>query len=146
MKSLYILIALVFLFSAPSKSQDYMFRYNPYSGMNQDQLDLALEQARKMERNGKVWTAVGTGMLVGGAVLTFKGINNLSYEESSNYITFGAGLGILCFSGIPLGYGMVAWITGSERANTIEIELLAFNTGTFNLKPTINGIGLVFEF
>ena len=146
MKSLYILIALVLLFNAPLKSQDYMFRYNPYSGMNQDQLELALEQARKMERNGKVWTAVGAGMLVGGAVLTFKGINNISYAESSNYGAFGAGLGILCFSGIPLGYGMVAWITGSERANTIEIELLAFNTGTFNLKPTENGIGLVLIF
>jgi hypothetical protein len=146
MKYLYTLFAFIFLFCATLKSQNYTYRYNPYSGMNQDQLELALEQARKMERNGKVWTAVGTGMLVGGAVLTFKGINNLSYEESSNYITFGSGLGILCFSGIPLGYGMVAWITGSERANTIEIELLAFNTGTFNLKPTENGFGLVFEF
>jgi hypothetical protein len=36
--------------------------------MNQDQLELALEQARKMERNGKFWTAVGAGMLVGGSV------------------------------------------------------------------------------
>ncbi len=42
----------------------------------------------------------------------------------------------MCFSGIPLGYGMVAWITGNERANMIEIELLAFNKGTLNLKHT----------
>jgi hypothetical protein len=41
---------------------------------------------------------------------------------------------------------MFAWITGNERANMIEIELLAFNTGTLNLKPTDYGIGLVLEF
>jgi hypothetical protein len=97
--------------------------------MNNDQLELALEQAQKMERNGKVWTAVGTGMLVGGAVMTFRGISNISYVESFNYGTFGTGLVIMCFSALPLGYGMVAWISGNERANMIEIELLAFNTG-----------------
>ena len=146
MKRLYTLFALIFLFSATSKSQDYTFRYSPYSGMNIDQLELALEQARKMERNGKVWTAVGTGMFVGCIVMTFSGISNISYEENFNYSTFGIGLGIMCLSAIPLGYGMVAWITGHERANMIEIELLAFNTGTLNLKPTEYGIGLVLEF
>jgi hypothetical protein len=146
MKSLYVVFALLFLASATSKSQDYTFRYNPYSGMNNDQLELALEQALKMERNGKIWTAVGTGMLVGGAVMTFRGIQNISYDDTFNYGTFGAGLGIMCFSGFPLGYGLVAWITGHERANMIEIELLAFNSGTLNLKPTREGIGLVLEF
>ena len=146
MKYLYTLFALIFLFSATSKSQDYTFRYNPYSGMNKDQLELSLEQARKMERNGKVWTAVGTGMLVGGAVMTFGGISNISYVEDFNYGTFGTGLMIMCFSAFPLGYGMVAWITGHERANMIEIELLAFNKGILNLKPTENGIGLVLAF
>jgi hypothetical protein len=146
MKYLYILFALIFLFSATSKSQDYTFRYNPYSGMNNDQLELALEQARKMERNGKVWTAVGSGMLVGGAVMTFRGLNNISYEADFNYSGFGIGLVVMCFSAFPLGYGMVAWITGHERANMIEIELLAFNTGTLNLKPTECGIGLALEF
>jgi hypothetical protein len=146
MKYLYTLFALIFLFSTTSKSQDYTFRYNPYSGMNKDQLELALEQARKMERNGKILTAVGTGMLVGGAVMTFRGISNISYDEYVNYGTFGIGLGIMCFSAFSLGYGMVAWITGHERANMIEIELLAFNTGTLNFKPTEHGIGLVLEF
>jgi hypothetical protein len=146
MKCLYTLLALIFLFSATSKSQEYTFRYNPYSGMNKDQLELALEQARKMERNGKVSTVVGTGMLVGGAVMTFRGISNLSNVEEFNYSIFGAGLGIMFLGAFPLAYGMVAWITGHERANLIRIELLAFNTGTLNLKPTENGIGLVLEF
>ena len=35
---------------------------------------------------------------------------------------------------------------GNERANMIEIELLAFKPGTLNLKPTENGIGLVLAF
>jgi len=146
MKYLFMLFAFIFLVSATSKSQDYTFRYNPYSGMNKEQLKLAHEQSRKMERSGKVWTAIGTGMFVGGAVMTFKGISNISYTENFNYSTFGIGLGIMCFSAIPLGYGMVAWITGHERANMIEIELLAFKKGTLNLEPTENGIGLVMEF
>lgn len=146
MKRLYILFALILLFNAISNGQHYTFRYNPYSGMNHDQLELALKQARKMERNGKICTAVGTGMLVGGAVMTFRGINNISYEESSNYSSFGAGLGIMCFGAFPLGYGMVAWIAGHEKANMIEIELLAFDKGTLDFKPTENGIGLVLKF
>lgn len=146
MKHIYILLAFIFIFSASLKGQNYTFRYNPYSGLNNDQLELALKQSQKMERNGIVWTAVGTGMLVGGAVMTFNGINNLTFAESNNYTTFGIGLGIMCFSAFPLGYGLVAWITGNERANMIEIELLAFNTGTLNLKPTEHGVGLVLAF
>jgi hypothetical protein len=146
MKYLCVLLAVIFLYSEKSKSQEYTFRYNPYSGMNKDQLELALEQASKMERNGKISTAVGTGMLVGGAVMTFSGIKNLSSDEDFNYGTFGAGIGIMCFSGFPLGYGLVAWVAGHERANMIEIELLAYNKGTLHLKPTENGIGLVLEF
>jgi hypothetical protein len=146
MKYLYLFFALIFLYSATSKGQDYTFRYNPYSGMNKDQLELALKQARQMERNGKVWTAVGTGMLVGGAVMTFNGISHMSYQESLNYTAFGVGLGIMILSGFPLGYGIVAWITGHERANMVEIELLAFDTGILHLKPTENGIGLVVNF
>ena len=146
MKYLYSLFALIFLISATLKSQNYTFRYNQYSGMNNDQLELALEQAKKMERNGKISTVVGTGMLVGGAVMTFGGIGNISNVENFNYATFGTGLVIMCFGAFPLGYGIVAWMTGHERANMIEIELLAFNTGTLNLKPTEYGIGLALEF
>lgn len=114
--------------------------------MNNAQLELSLEQARQMERNGKIWTAVGTGMLVGGAIMTFRGIDNLTYEQNYNYTSFGLGMGILCFSGFPLGYGMVAWMTGNQKVNMIEIELLAFDPGTLNLKPTEHGLGLVLEF
>ena len=145
MKYLYTLLAFIFLSGATLKSQDYTFRYNPYSGMNKAQLELALEQSQRMERSGKIWTAVGTGMMVGGAVITFSGISNITFEDF-NYGRFITGLGIMCFSGFPLGYGMVAWITGNEKANMIEIELLAFDTGTINLKPTKNGIGLVVDF
>ena len=147
MKYLYTLIAFVFMFSANLKGQDYTFRYNSYSGMNKSQLNLALEQSLKMERNGKIWTAVGSGMLVGGGVMMFNGIGDIaSYEDSFNYGTFGAGLGIMCLGAFPLGYGLVAWLTGSERANMIEIELLASETGQLNFKPTEHGVGLVLTF
>ena len=145
MKYLYTLLAFIFLSGATLKSQDYSFRYNPYSGMNKAQLELALEQSQRMERSGKIWTAVGTGMMVGGAVITFSGISNISFDDF-NYGSFFTGLGIMCFSGFPLGYGLVAWITGTQKADMLEIELLAFNTGTLNLKPTKYGIGLVLAF
>ena len=146
MKSIYILLALLFVFSTNLKSQDYTFRYNQYSGMNQDQLELALKQSQKLERSGKVWTAVGTGMLVGGAIMTFNGISDLTVESSSNWGSFAAGLGIMSLGAFPLGYGLVAWLTGSERGNMIEIELLATDAGTLNFKPTQHGVGLVLDF
>jgi hypothetical protein len=146
MKYLYILIACLFLFNSNLISQDYSFRYNPYSGMNKAQLELALKQSQKMELNGKVWTGVGTAMLVGGAIMTFSNISSTGDGESINYAAFGTGLGIMCFSGFPLGYGMIAWIMGSERANMIEIELLASNIETLELKPTDYGLGLVLTF
>ena len=129
MKYLYFFILVVFLFSATGLSQNYTFRYNPYSGMNQDQLELALEQARKLERNGKIWTTLGAGMMVSGTIMTFKGINMNTNEGSFNYTSFGTGMVIMCFSAIPLGYGIFAWMSGNERANMIEIELLAFDSG-----------------
>jgi len=146
MKYLYTLLAFIFLFSASSKSQNYTFRYNPYSGMNKDQLELALEQSNKMEESGKIWSAVGTGMLVGGSVMTFNGIRDLSLAGSDNYGTFGAGVGLMFLSAFPLGYGLVAWITGSEKAKMIEIELLASDKESLNLKPAENGVGLVLTF
>ncbi len=146
MKGLYTLLAFIFLFSASLKGQDYTFRYNAYSGMNKDQLKLAHEQSKKMKRNGKIWTAVGTGMLVGGAIMTFDGINKLIYEAPANFGSYAAGLGIMFLGAFPLGYGLVAWITGSEKANMIEIELLAFNTGKVDFKPTEHGFGLVLAF
>ncbi len=145
MKYLYTLLAFIFLSGATLKSQDYTFRYNPYSGMNKAQLELALEQSQRMERSGKIWTAVGTGMMVGGAVITFSGISNITFEDF-NYGRFLTGLGIMCFSAFPLGYGLVAWIAGTHKADMLEIELLAFNTGTLNFKPTEYGIGLVLAF
>lgn len=146
MKYLYTLLAFVFLFSASLKSQNYIISYNPYSGMNNAQLELALEQSSKMEQNGKIWTVVGSGMLIGGGVLTFNGIRDLSFESSDSYGSFAAGLGIMCFGAFPLGYGLVAWLTGSEKAKLIEIELLASDRETLSFKPTEDGYGLVLAF
>lgn len=146
MKYLYTLIAVLFLFGGTSRSQDITFRHNPYSGMNENQLELALEQARKMERSGKIWTAVGAGMFVGGAVMTFDGFLDITADDPFNFRKLGTGMGIMCLGAFPLGYGLVAWFVGHERANMIEIELLAFNTGTLNLTSTENGFGLVLAF
>jgi len=146
MKAFYTLFVFIFLFSASLKSQSYNFLYNPYSGMNKNQLNLALEQSQKMKRNGMVWTAVGTGMFVGGGIMTFNGIQNLTSEEPANFGSFAAGLGVLCFGAFPLAYGFVAWITGNEKANRIEIELLAFKNGKIDFKPTEHGFGLALAF
>jgi hypothetical protein len=146
MKYIYSIIAFILLFGAGLNGQHYSFRYNPYYGMNQDQLELALKQAEKLEKNGKIWTAVGTGMMVAGGILTFDGIDNLTLDNGSDFSTFGAGIGLLCVSALPLGYGLIAWFTGSERSNLIEIELLANDDEMLSFKSTENGVGLVFEF
>lgn len=41
---------------------------------------------------------------------------------------------------------MIAWLTGSEKANRIEIELLGIDDESLAIKPTKNGVGLVFTF
>lgn len=146
MKGLYIFLALIFLISANLKAQNYTFLYNQYSGMNKAQLNLALEQSQKMKRNGVVWTAVGTGMMVGGGIMTFNGLNKITYEGSSDFSSFSAGLGIMCLGAFPLGYGFVSMITGNEKINMIEIELLASDVGRLDLKPTEYGLGLVLAF
>lgn len=146
MKAIYTLLAVIFLFSASLKSQNFNFHYNPYSGMNTAQLNLALEQSQKMKRNGMIWTAVGTGMFVGGGIMTFNGIQNLTDEEPANFGSFASGLGIMCFGAFPLAYGFVAWITGNDKVNMIEIELLAFNKGKIDFKPTEHGFGLALAF
>ena len=127
------------------KGQDYIFRYNPYSGYNSDQLELALEQSKRMKRSGIIATGVGTGMIVGGSVLMFNSLYPTA-EESFNPTKFGVGIGVMCFSGFPLGYGLVAWITGSEQVKMIEIELLASDNRSLKIKPTEDGYGLVYSF
>ncbi len=146
MKYLYASLVLIFVFSANLKGQYYTYIYNPYSDMNKAQLELALQQSEKMEQNGKIWAAVGSGMFIGGAIMTYNGINKLSFDGSSDFGTFGAGLGIMCGGIFPLTFGMVAWLTGSEKANRIEIELLGLDDETLALKSTENGFGLVLTF
>ncbi len=142
----FIILLLGMLMTSGAFSQVFTYRYNPYTGMNKDQLELALEQAHKMKRNGMIWTGVGTGMLVGGGIMMPDGIQGLTGDGTYDALNFGAGLGIMTLSGFPLGYGLYAWIAGNERANMIEIELLAFDKGKLKLEPTKNGIGLVYKF
>ena len=72
--------------------------------------------------------------------------SDLTFDESLNFGTFSAGLGIMCVGVFPLTYGVIAWLTGNERANTIEIELLGLEDETLALKTTENGFGLVLSF
>ena len=145
MKYIILLFIATFLLCGNIKGQEYIFHYNPYSGYNSDQLDLALEHSKRMKRNGIIATGVGTGMIVGGSVLMFNSLYPTS-EESFNPTKFGIGLGVMCFSGFPLGYGLVAWITGSEQKKMIEIELLASENMNLKIKPTEAGYGLVCSF
>jgi len=146
MKGIYTLLALVFLFSANLKGQDFTYFYNPYSRMNTDQLNLALEQSQKMKRNGIVWTAVGTGMMAGGGIMMYDGIQKMTFDDPGNFGSFLGGLGIMCFGAFPMTFGLAAWFSGNEKINQIEIELLAFDTGTLDFKPTEHGLGLVLAF
>ena len=117
----------------------------PIRGIIPEQLKLALKQSKQMKRNGIIATGVGTGILAGGSVLMFRAIYPES-DEDFDATNFGIGIGMMCFSGLPLGYGLVAWFTGSERMKMIEIELLATENRNLKFKPTRNGYGLVLKF
>ena len=145
MKYLIPLCLAAFILCGNIKGQEYVFRFNPYSGYNSDQLDLALEQSKRMKRNGIIATGVGTGMMVGGSVLLYNALYPAS-GESFNATNLGIGIGVMCFSGFPLGYGLVAWVTGSEQVKMIEIELLASENRNLKFKPTGDGYGLVYSF
>lgn len=145
MKYFIPLFIAAFFLSGDISAQQYIFHYNPYSGYNTDQLNLALDQSKKMKRNGIIATGVGTGMLAGGALLMFDGLYPEG-EVSLNVTRFASGLGLMCLSGFPLGYGFVAWITGNEQIKQIEIELLASENRHLKLKPTLNGFGLACMF
>ena len=145
MKYIILLFIAAFMFSGNINGQEYIIRYNPYSGYNSDQLDLALKHSKQMKRNGIIATGVGTGMIVGGSVMMFNSLYPTA-EESFNATKFGIGVGVMCFSGFPLGYGLVAWITGSEQIKMIEIELLASENVNLKIKPTVDGYGLVCTF
>jgi len=145
MKYVLSLFIAVFMLGEDVRGQDYIFHYNPYSGYNADQLDLALEQSKRKKRNGIIATGVGTGMLIGGSVMMLDALYP-SVDEPFNAATFGIGIGLMSFSGFPLGYGFVSWIMGNEAINLIEIELLASGERKLKLKPTWDGYGLVFNF
>lgn len=145
MKYLFTLMVATCILSADLVGQEYVFRYNPYSGYNTDQLNLALEQSKKMKRNGIIATGVGTGMLVGGTLFMVDGLNS-DGGDLFDVRNFGIGLGVMCASGFPLGYGMVAWIMGAEQIKQIEIELLATRHTSLKIKPSSAGYGLVYTF
>lgn len=145
MKYFIALFVAAFLFTGDINAQDYIFHYNPYSGYNADQLELALEQSKRKKRNGIIATGVGTGMLAGGSVMMFDALYP-SVDEPFNAATFGIGVGLMAFSGFPLGYGFVSWIMGNEAIDLIEIELLAKDNSKLKIQPTRNGYGLVLNF
>ncbi len=145
MKYFILLLLGAFLVCGNTYGQNYLFHYNPYSEYNADQLELALEQSKKMKRNGIIASSLGIGMLVGGSILMFDGLY-ADTEASLNPTKFGIGLGVMCFSGFPLGYGLVAWITGNEQIKQIEIELLASEYNNLKISPTEHGFGLLYSF
>jgi len=146
MKIIYILLAFMFLFGSNLNAQNFSYYHNPYERMNTDQLNLALEQAHKMKRSGMAWTAVGSAMMVGGGMWMADGISRMIYQDPGDFGAFLGGLGIMSFGAFPLTFGLVAWLTGNEKINMIEIELLAFDSGSLDFKPTEYGLGLALTF
>lgn len=145
MKHIFTLVLLAILFQGNAKAQHYIYHYNPYSGYNEAQLELALEHSTRMKRNGIIATTIGTGLMAGGSVFMFNSLFSIA-EEDFNPVTFGVGVGALALGTFPFTFGLVGWLTGNEQIKQIEIQLLASEKGNLNLQPTENGYGLVYSF
>ena len=134
--SICIMVFLTVMCNAQEKNK------SKYSGLNQDQLNLALTKSINTIRVGKTLTFVGLGvMLTATTILMVEGFKAIEGEgnsktaETAAYVLFSSGF--LVYAGIPV------WIVGANKKKNIQLELAKFKTpGT----GSIYGVGVKINF
>lgn len=104
----------------------------PYSSMNQEQLNFLLTRANDRINTGMMLTFAGTAVEIAGVVIVFRGMKRLDEAELGTgelwtgtgtmlggYLLMAGGLGLMG-SGIPI------WAVGANRKAKIELELMRF--------------------
>ena len=110
--------------------------------LSKEQLDLALSKARGQINAGKALTFVGSGTTIIGIWTYTNGINDIgtgnhgTSRALTGLLTTVVGVGLMC-AGLP------NWLTGINKKNKIEIELVKFKSPE---TASINGIGIKIRF
>jgi hypothetical protein len=140
MKNSICFLLLIFL-SLTVKAQ-------PYSSLNQDQLNFALKKANDKISTGVTLTLLGVVTGIIGVVTYSKGVKDLGLENDYDEFGNNAGKAItglfVTLGGLGLmGAGIPIWATGAHKKNKIELELVRFKSQG---SASINGIGLKIRF
>ncbi len=118
-----IVISLIIFLAIPAEAQSY-------STMNQEQLQFALEKAKSKTSTGAVLTVLGTLATVGGTILYVNGLNGIVYDDYGNIQDNTnealGGIFVMCAGMGMLGAGIPIWITGANKKEKIELQLLKY--------------------
>ena len=134
-------ICLMVIVTVMCNAQDN--RKPKYNELNKDQLDLALKQASKTIKSGKILTIVGGCAFTTGVILMTSAFGDIVEGGSNTEAKAGGGY-VLFFGGLVATLvGVPSWLIGADKKNKIELELVRFNpVGSVS----INGIGLKIRF
>lgn len=104
----------------------------PYSSMDQEQLNYLLTRADDRINTGMMLTFAGTVVEIAGIVILFRGLKKLDEAELGTgelwtgtgtllggYLVMAGGLGLL-------GAGIPIWAVGANKKAKIELELMRF--------------------
>lgn len=110
----------------------YSLTAQPYSSMDQEQLNYLLNRANDRINTGMMLTFAGTAVEIAGIVILFKGFKRMDEAELGTgdlwtgtgtilggYLVMAGGLGLMG-SGIPI------WAVGANKKARIELELMRF--------------------
>ena len=110
----------------------YSLAAQPYSSMDQEQLNYLLTRANNRINTGMMLSFAGTAVEIAGIVIVIMGMKRVDEAELGTgdlltgtgtmlggYLVMAGGLGLMG-SGIPI------WIVGSNKKARIELELMRF--------------------
>jgi len=121
-----LLLAIMIALCYSSEAQQ------PYSSMDQEQLNSLLARANNNINTGMMLTFAGTAVEIAGIIIVLRGMNRIEGAEMGTgelltgtgkilggYFLMAGGLGLMG-SGIPI------WIVGANKKAKIELELMKF--------------------
>jgi hypothetical protein len=111
--TIYLLLFLVVTGNAQEKSK------SKYSELNQDQLSLALKQASKSIKTGKILTFVGATAFTTGLIIFANGVEEAFNSSSNSSSALGGGYALFLGGFVSTVIGIPVWIGGASKKNKI---------------------------
>ena len=141
MKTTTLIIGILFT-ALTVNAQWYFNQYGvtDMNELNQDQLELAMQQATKLKKAGVGVSIASTAVTIIGFVIYANGLNDIVEEdyayvdENANKAYGGLIVGSIGMIGMCVGIPM--WIAGGTRINVIKVHLAKFEP-TGQLIPSV---------